>query len=356
MSHPQSGPDPQLPPGQQPGQPPRPQPGLPHPRSGPQPQAGPAGQPPYGYPAPYPAAPSPERYAHWGRRALGFLIDYVGVAVVYYAIGGVLMALSAATGLGSSSTGAIVLGIVGVVLNLALVAFAFWNTCYRRGTTGQSLGQSAAKIRTISDLTGHPLGVGNAFLRQLCHFFDGLACYLGFLWPLWDPKRQTFADKMVSSAVVPADQHPAAPFPPAHPQAQYPAAQYQQAQYPTAQSPTAQYPPAPYPQSQHSVRQHAADQHPQAGVPQQNFPQPGQPQHDQPQPPHPQLPQGQQQFPQSGPFPQQDAPQRSSSQQDAPQQTSLQQTGESTRQINFPQQSQDPQQSPKSDGTQPPQQ
>ena len=32
---------------------------------------------------------------------------------------------------------------------------------------------------------------------------DSLVCYLGFLFPLWDAKRQTFADKIIHTVVVP---------------------------------------------------------------------------------------------------------------------------------------------------------
>jgi uncharacterized RDD family membrane protein YckC len=40
-----------------------------------------------------------------------------------------------------------------------------------------------------------------AFVRDLAHFLDGIF-YIGYLWPLWDPKRQTFADKVCSTVVL----------------------------------------------------------------------------------------------------------------------------------------------------------
>ena len=40
------------------------------------------------------------------------------------------------------------------------------------------------------------------FVRIIAHFLDSLACYIGWLWPLWDDKRQTFADKVCGSIVV----------------------------------------------------------------------------------------------------------------------------------------------------------
>ena len=47
-----------------------------------------------------------------------------------------------------------------------------------------------------------------AFLRDLAHFVDAVICYVGFLFPLWDSKRQTLADKIVSTVVVRSDAVP----------------------------------------------------------------------------------------------------------------------------------------------------
>jgi hypothetical protein len=40
-------------------------------------------------------------------------------------------------------------------------------------------------------------------IRQICHVVDTIICYLGWLWPLWDGKRQTIADKIVSTVCLP---------------------------------------------------------------------------------------------------------------------------------------------------------
>jgi hypothetical protein len=37
---------------------------------------------------------------------------------------------------------------------------------------------------------------------MLAHILDSLPCYLGYLWPLWDAKRQTFADKVMGTVVI----------------------------------------------------------------------------------------------------------------------------------------------------------
>ncbi|WP_238176989.1 RDD family protein [Kribbella sp. VKM Ac-2566] len=44
--------------------------------------------------------------------------------------------------------------------------------------------------------------MGKALLRQLTHSIDGFACYIGYLWPLWDRRRQTFADKINNTYVI----------------------------------------------------------------------------------------------------------------------------------------------------------
>jgi hypothetical protein len=41
-----------------------------------------------------------------------------------------------------------------------------------------------------------------AFVRDFAHLLDVLSLGLGYLWPLWDARRQTFADKVVRSVVV----------------------------------------------------------------------------------------------------------------------------------------------------------
>jgi RDD family len=41
-----------------------------------------------------------------------------------------------------------------------------------------------------------------AFVRDLAHIIDSIICYIGWLFPLWDARRQTIADKIMSTVVV----------------------------------------------------------------------------------------------------------------------------------------------------------
>lgn len=193
----------------------------------PPPAAGPAGGTPYP-PAggtPYPPAtipampnhpmPYPPRvqqradYARWGRRVGAFLIDNIPnyivmiVTLVWYFSFIATMVTAAQRGgdfepdLSSMTIWMIVIG----VLSLASLGWSIYNRWITGGRTGQSLGKRVTKIKLISEQTGQPIGAGYAFLRDLVHYLDGIA-YIGFLWPLWDEKRQTFADKLMQTVVV----------------------------------------------------------------------------------------------------------------------------------------------------------
>jgi uncharacterized RDD family membrane protein YckC len=74
---------------------------------------------------------------------------------------------------------------------------------YRQGTTRSSVAKSIIKVRVVSEKSGQPIGFGLSIVRQIAHNIDAAICYLGFLFPLWDAKRQTLADKMVSTFCVP---------------------------------------------------------------------------------------------------------------------------------------------------------
>ncbi|MGW0992845.1 RDD family protein [Streptomyces sp. NPDC002520] len=174
------------------GQPQDPQQGYGYPQQ-PGYQQAPQGVPPqqgYGYPQ-QPGYPGPQGgfggqppYANWGQRFLGTLVDGLVFAVPYILVivGKDNAALTAIGG-------------------IALLALAIWQLI-QEGRTGQTVGKKALGIRLVKEDTGQPIGVGMAFVRRIAHFLDSLACYLGWLWPAWDAKRQTFADKVCSTIVI----------------------------------------------------------------------------------------------------------------------------------------------------------
>jgi uncharacterized RDD family membrane protein YckC len=180
---------------QQYGAPPQQQYGAPQQQYGaPQPPWGgqPYGQQP-GYPGYGQPAISLDRLADWPKRAIGGLIDFIGpsiIAIIFYYIA-----------IGAESATLLLLS---AVVWLGAVGFALYNA-YLGGTTGQSIGKKYAKIRLVKEQTGDVIGGGMGIARGLLHVLDYLPCFIGFLAPLFTPKKQTFADMIVSTVVVKVD-------------------------------------------------------------------------------------------------------------------------------------------------------
>ncbi|MFG2041167.1 RDD family protein [Dactylosporangium sp. NPDC048998] len=131
-------------------------------------------------------------YANWIQRVGGYLIDVLPAAI----LGGIGGAIGGA----GSSDGPNALYYVFLVLALAYSIYNRWVL----GGQGASLGKKALGMRLIKEQTGQPLGFGGAFLRDICHIVDSIICYVGWLFPLWDAKRQTIADKISGSVVIKA--------------------------------------------------------------------------------------------------------------------------------------------------------
>lgn len=187
-------------PGGYPGYPPQ-QPGYPNPYGG-HPQGNlPPGMPPL---------------ASWGARigatlldGLMFMLVPMGLVIAGYAqiVKKLIDAQNACDDLGIRSSdcpsphlpgSAFALIAVGGLLSLIAGLYL----CYREGSTGQTPGKRIVGIRLLREYDGSTLGFGLAFGRRLLHILDGIPCYLGYLWPLWDEKNQTFADKLVHTVVI----------------------------------------------------------------------------------------------------------------------------------------------------------
>jgi hypothetical protein len=97
----------------------------------------------------------------------------------------------------------------GYVSTVLIPAYLIWNYGYRQGTTGSSIGKSVMKFAVVSVKTGHPIGFGMSIVRQLAHTVDWIIFCIGCLSPLWDDKRQTVADKIMSTVCLPIKAIPA---------------------------------------------------------------------------------------------------------------------------------------------------
>ena len=134
-------------------------------------------------------------YGSWIQRVGGYLIDALITAPF-----GILAAL---LGRGTDAeTGLPTFNAMYWVFTALAILVSGYNRWWLGGKTGQSWGRKALGLRLISEQTGQPIGVGMAFVRDLAHIIDSVICYIGWLFPLWDAKKQTLADKIVKTVVV----------------------------------------------------------------------------------------------------------------------------------------------------------
>jgi len=171
-------------------------------------QYGQYGAPAYGNP--YQPLAGSHDYASWGARVGGYLIDgLVAIpGIILYAIGiGVFTSgmhtqydpySGTSTTTGGNPAGAILM-LLGFVV---IIGIQIWNRWIRGGKTGQTIGRKTMGITMVSEQTGQPIGAGSAFVRDIAHVLDSLICDIGWLWPLWDDKNQTLADKVMNTVVV----------------------------------------------------------------------------------------------------------------------------------------------------------
>jgi uncharacterized RDD family membrane protein YckC len=173
-------------------------------------------------PPPATALPK-EAYTPWFTRVVGYVIDVVPAAVVMGIGAGIAFGTAdnqcvSANGqydYGVSCTSSMTaFGMIAYILAyLVALVYGIWNVGYRQGTTGQSIGKSVMKFKVISEKSGQPIGFGLSIVRQIAHIVDAIICYIGFLFPLWDAKRQTIADKIMSTICVPTEQSALNPQP-----------------------------------------------------------------------------------------------------------------------------------------------
>ena len=168
----------------------------------------------------YPPPPGPavralptDSYTPWFTRVLALIIDYLPYAIVQGIGTGIMFATQQSTCVTDitqydvsqycASQPSMIGQLAQWLATLVGLAYWLWNRGYRQGTTGSSLGKTVMKIKVVSEATGQPIGFGLSVVRDLAHFVDAVICFIGFLFPLWDAKRQTLADKILTTVVLP---------------------------------------------------------------------------------------------------------------------------------------------------------
>jgi uncharacterized RDD family membrane protein YckC len=200
---------------QPPASPSQPPAGAPPAGSPPAPPAGPPPLPPaVAPPAPQPPVaaswatppvvdgPAPGvRYAAHGARFLAWLVDgfILGFLLFafWFATGWVVIVLSSSGSDAAAALSGFVVVLASIVLGLGYMPW-FW----ARG--GQTPGMKMLHVRVVRAVDGGPVSGGQAFIRLIGYYISGAVFYLGFIWILFDARRQGWHDKIAATVVIDA--------------------------------------------------------------------------------------------------------------------------------------------------------
>jgi Mce-associated membrane protein len=127
--------------------------------------------------------------ASWRGRAGAFAVDFVpGLGVI------ATMALLALTAPADGWTRWVFTGV-----GAAAVFLLAMNRLVLANAIGWTLGRALFGIAVRRG--DEPVGVLRLTLRELAHLLDTLSLFVGWLWPLWDRRRRTFADLLAGTEV-----------------------------------------------------------------------------------------------------------------------------------------------------------
>lgn len=144
--------------------------------------------------------PAPdEPWAPWHLRVAASLVD-AALGLPFIVISVILTVI--AQDPESTEVVRLLCGLLSLVNAIASIVFAVWNQIFRQGRRGATLGKQCFGLLVISMGNARPIGPIMTFVRYWAHLLDALPLCLGYLWPIWDEKKQTFADKVAHTAVL----------------------------------------------------------------------------------------------------------------------------------------------------------
>ena len=142
-----------------------------------------------------PADPTPDAPpGSWAARAGAFAVDFLPGAGV--------TATAALLTLSAPADGWL-RWVFTAIWALALFAMAV-NRLVLPHALGWTLGRALFGLQ-VRHRSGESVGVVRLAVRELAHLLDTLALGVGWLWPLWDRRRRTFADLLLRTEVLRVD-------------------------------------------------------------------------------------------------------------------------------------------------------
>ncbi len=130
---------------------------------------------------------TPFEYAGFGRRMGASIIDGFILLIINLSIG-------FSFGAGGIKNGGIA-NLISLFINIGYTIF-FWVK-----QNGQTLGKRAMAIRIIKE-NGQPPDISVAVIRYIGYMISSIVLFVGFIWVLFDSKKQGWHDKIAKTYVV----------------------------------------------------------------------------------------------------------------------------------------------------------
>ena len=91
-----------------------------------------------------------------------------------------------------------------VIRGVFFLGFPVFYYVYLHGAYGQTFGKMAFRIRVLNE-DGSPMNYRRAFLRWLSYFLCDATLYFGYVWALFDKRKQGLHDRVCRTLVVRTD-------------------------------------------------------------------------------------------------------------------------------------------------------
>jgi len=150
-----------------------------------------------------------QTYAGFWIRLVARLLDSLIVGIPLSIVLGILLlaggGLAAGTNNSDQNTqnaAAAVFSGIFIVFYLIAIAVSIGYWVYFWGTTGSTFGMRVLRLRVVDANTGGPIGIPRALVRWLMTIVNSWACYIGWIWVAFDPRKQGWHDKVANSVVL----------------------------------------------------------------------------------------------------------------------------------------------------------
>jgi len=142
-----------------------------------------------------PVGPAPGvAYVGAGERLLAYIIDGLLVFVaniVLVLVAFVLVIVALPVG---------ILALILVFMAIFVVDIAYFPYFWK--TRGQTPGMRQFQLYVVRDRDGGPISSGQAVMRLIGYWIDGVVFYLGFIWILIDSRKRGWHDLIAGTVVI----------------------------------------------------------------------------------------------------------------------------------------------------------